>query len=77
MAQRVKNQHSINEDEDSIPNLTQWVMDLALPQVRVGHRAQIQCSVAVTQAFKLQLQFLAQELRFAAGTALKKQTQNA
>ena len=30
MAQRVKNPTSIHEDEGLIPDLTQWVKDLAL-----------------------------------------------
>ena len=31
VAQQVKNQTSIPEDTGSIPGLTQWVKDLALP----------------------------------------------
>ena len=32
VAQWVKNQHSVGEDQGSIPGLAQWVKDLALPQ---------------------------------------------
>ena len=35
VAQRVKNPTSTHEDAGSIPGLTQWVEDLALPQVAV------------------------------------------
>ena len=31
MTQRVKNPTSVYEDVDSIPDLAQWVKDLALP----------------------------------------------
>ena len=32
VAQWVKTQHSVHEDADVIPGLTQWVKDLAMPQ---------------------------------------------
>ena len=35
MVQQVKNLTSNHDDESSIPGLTQWVKDLALPQVVV------------------------------------------
>ena len=35
VAQRVKNPTSIHKDVDSIPGLTPWVKDLALPQAVV------------------------------------------
>ena len=35
VAQQVKNPTSTHEDAGSIPGLTQWVEDLALPQVAV------------------------------------------
>ena len=35
VAQQVKNPTSIQEDADSIPGLSQWIKDLALPQAEV------------------------------------------
>ena len=35
MARQVKNPTSIHEDTGSIPDLSQWVKDLALPQARL------------------------------------------
>ena len=32
MTQQVKNQTNVHEETDSIPELTQWVKDLALSQ---------------------------------------------
>ena len=38
VAQRVKYLASIQEDEGSIPGVTQWVNDLALLQCSTGHK---------------------------------------
>ena len=49
VAQQVKNSSSIHEDVGSIPGLTQWVKDLALPQavVYVTDTTQIRCCCGV------------------------------
>ena len=38
MAHQVKNPTSVCEDVDSIPDLTQWVKDLALSQLKHMYR---------------------------------------
>ena len=56
VAQQVTNPTSVHEDVGSIPGLTQWVKDLALPQV--GHRrAQIWCCWGCGVGQQLQLRF--------------------
>ena len=57
VAQQVKNPTCIHEDAGSIPDLTQWVKDLMLPQAvaQVADAAWIQCCCGCGQ--QLQLQF--------------------
>ena len=58
MAQQAKNPTSILDDMGSIPGLTQWVKDLALPQAvaQVTDVAQVWCCCACGIGLQLQVQ---------------------
>ena len=59
MTQWVKNPTNIHEEEDSIPGLTQWVKDLALPQAvaQAADAAQIWRGCGCGCGRQLQLRF--------------------
>ena len=50
MAQQVKTQRSIHEDEDSIPGLTQWIKALELPYALVRFQMLLGSSAAIAGA---------------------------
>ena len=76
MAQQVRVQHGVHEDMGSIPGLSQWVKDLALPQAAgyVTDVAQIWhcCGCGVGHQLQLQFHPKPQELPCATDVAIKK-----